>query len=88
MLVAQTLQCAVLNTAAAQKWLVVYTTSHKKFSGWKQAHVGMEASKTTQARWERHHNTFLTPSLHLVPFGTSAMLSGEVNSLTVHGSTR
>ena len=52
MLVAQTLQCAVLNTAAAQKWLVVYTTSHKKFSGWKQAHVGMEASKTTQARWE------------------------------------
>ena len=53
MLVAQTLQCAALNTAAAvQKWLVVYTTSHKKLSGWKQVHVGMEASKTNQARWE------------------------------------
>ena len=38
----------------------------KKFSGWKQAHVGMEPSKTGQTRWERHCNTF-TPSLHLVP---------------------
>ena len=27
----------------------------------------MEPSKTSQTRWERHHNTF-TPSLHLVPF--------------------
>ena len=27
----------------------------------------MEPSKTSQARWEQHHNTF-TPSLHLVPF--------------------
>ena len=34
-------------------------TSHKKISKWKQAHVGMEPSKT---RWERHHNTF-TPSI-------------------------
>ena len=42
-------------------------TSHKKFSEGKQVHVGMEASKTNQTRWEWHHNTF-TPSLHLVPF--------------------
>ena len=39
----------------------------KKFSKGKQAHVGMERSKTSRTRWERHHNTF-TPSLHLVPF--------------------
>ena len=39
----------------------------KKFSEWKQAHVGMERSKSSRTRWERHHNTF-TPSLHLVPF--------------------
>jgi len=43
------------------------TTSHRKFSEWKQAHLGMELSKTSQTRWEWHHNTF-TPSLHLVPF--------------------
>ena len=39
----------------------------KMFSKGKQAHVGMEPSKTSQTRCERHHNTF-TPSLHLVPF--------------------
>ena len=39
----------------------------KKFSEWKQVHVGMEPSKTNQTRWEWHHNNF-TPSLHLVPF--------------------
>ena len=27
-------------------------TSHKKFSERKQVHVGMEASKTSQTRWE------------------------------------
>ena len=27
-------------------------TSHKKFSEEKQVHVGMEASKTNQTRWE------------------------------------
>ena len=27
-------------------------TSHKKFSEGKQMHVGMEASKTNQTRWE------------------------------------
>ena len=27
-------------------------TSHKKFSEGKQVHVGMEASKTNQTRWE------------------------------------
>ena len=30
-------------------------------------HVGMKPSKTSQTRWERHHNTF-TASLHLVLF--------------------
>ena len=39
----------------------------KKFFKWKQAHVGMEPSKTSQTRREQHHNTF-TSSLHLVPF--------------------
>ena len=29
----------------------------KTFSEWKQVHVGMEPSKTSQTRWERHHNT-------------------------------
>ena len=33
----------------------------KKFSQWKQAHVGMEPSKTNQTRWEWHHNTFHHP---------------------------
>ena len=42
----------------------------KKFSEWKQAHVGMEPSKTSRTRWE-HHNTS-TPSLHLVPFANYA----------------
>ena len=46
---------------------MVYQTSPKKFSKGKQVHVGMERSKTSRTRWERHHNTF-TPSLHLVPF--------------------
>ena len=39
----------------------------QKFSEGKQAHLGMEASKTKQTRWEWHHNTF-TPSVNLVPF--------------------
>ena len=43
-------------------------TSHEKFSEGKQAHVGMEALKTTKLDGnQRHHNTF-TPSLHLVSF--------------------
>ena len=33
----------------------------------KQAHVGMEPSKTKQTRWEWYRNTF-TPCLHFVPF--------------------
>ena len=51
----------------------------KKFSKGKQAHVGMEPSKTNQTRCERHHNTF-TPSLHLVPF---CQLSGLGSSLHI-----
>ena len=41
--------------------------SHKKFPEQKQAHAGMEPSKTRQTRWEQHQGTF-PPSLHLVPF--------------------
>ena len=37
------------------------------FSGWKQAYVRMEPSKTNQTRWKWHHNTS-TPSLRFVPF--------------------
>ena len=55
-------------------------TSHKKFSKGKQVHVGMERSKTSRTRWERHHNTF-TPSLHLVPF---CQLCTTKNSLHTH----
>ena len=45
---------------------LVYNTSHKKFTEWKQMHVWMKTSKTNLTRWEWHHNTF-TPSLQLVP---------------------
>ena len=31
---------------------VLHSTSHKKFSEGKQVHLGMEASKTNQTRWE------------------------------------
>ena len=55
-------------------------TSPKKFSKGKQAHVGMERSKTSRTRWERHPNTF-TPSLHLVPF---YQLCTTINSLHTH----
>ena len=34
--------------------------------------IGMEPSKTSQTRWERHHNTSI-PSLHLVPFNVAAI---------------
>ena len=55
-------------------------TNHKKFTEWKQAHAGMEPSKTNQTRWEWHHNPF-TPSLHLVPF---CQLFTPQNSLHAH----
>ena len=44
--------------------------SHKSFLNEKQAHVGMELSKTSHKGWEWHYNTF-TPPLHLVPFFSS-----------------
>ena len=47
--------------------LVKQRRSHKKFSEWKQVHVGVEPSKSNQTRWEWHHNTFIT-FLHLMPF--------------------
>ena len=56
-------------------------TSLKKVSEGKQAHVGMECSKTSRTRWEQHHNTF-TPSLHLVPF--CQLYAQQKNSLHTH----
>ena len=45
-------------------------TSHKKFSEEKQAHVGMEASKTNQTRWES-----MTPQhLHTIPTSCAILL--------------
>ena len=35
-----------------EKRSLLITTSNKKFSEGKQVHVGMEASKTNQTRWE------------------------------------
>ena len=55
----------------------------KKFSKWKQAHVGMEPSKTSQTRWERHYNTF-TPSLHLVPFFQLCTTKNSLHTLNEH----
>ena len=57
----------IMNTLGGRALNRIFQTSPKKFSKGKQAHVGMERSKTSRTRWERHHNTF-TPSLHLVPF--------------------
>ena len=48
-------------------------TSHKKFSEGKQAHVGMEASKTNQTRWKsmtpQHLHTIPTSCAILPPLG-------------------
>ena len=43
----------------------------KGFSEWKQAHVGIEPSKTNQTRWKWHHNTFI-PSYILCHFAKYA----------------
>ena len=45
-------------------------------------HVGMEASKTNQTRWEWHCNTF-TPSLHLVPFCQLRTPQNSLHALTL-----
>ena len=43
-------------------YIYIYT-SHKKFSEGKHAHVGMEASKTNQTRWDS-----MTPQhFHTIP---------------------
>ena len=58
----------------------------KTFSRWKQVHVGMEPSKTSQTRWEWHHNTFI-PSLHLVPFCKQCPTKKlSTHSLNEHGT--
>ena len=50
-------------------------TSHKKFSEGKQAHVGMEASKTNQTRWES-----MTPQhFHTIP--TSCAISPPLTQI-------
>ena len=56
----------------------------KKFSEWKQAHVGIEPS-TNQTRWEWHHNTS-TPSLHLVAFCQLiiSVLQNDMMHYTLH----
>ena len=50
---------------------IIKITSHKKFSEGKQAHVGMEASKTNQTRWEsmtpQHFHTIPTSCAILPP---------------------
>ena len=52
----------------------------------KTSAVGIEPSKTSQTRWERHHNTF-TPSLHLVPFCQLCFVFAScVRSRVVEGS--
>ena len=66
-----------------RKWKMEQVT---KFSEWKQTHVWMEPSKTSQTKWERHHNTF-TPSLHLVPFCQLAM-TPKKNSLSLFTVTK
>ena len=49
----------------------MYGTSHIKFSEGKQAHVGMEALKTNQTRWEsvtpQHFHTIPTSCAILPP---------------------
>ena len=45
----------------------------------------MKPSKTSQTRWERHHNTF-TPSLHLVPFCQLCTTKNSTHSLNAHGT--
>ena len=47
----------------AYKSLILVT---KKFSEWKQAHIGMEPSKTNQTKW--NDTTTLIIPIHLVPF--------------------
>ena len=71
------------NNSKKRKWKMEQVT---KFSEWKQTHVWMEPSKTSQTKWERHHNTF-TPSLHLVPFCQLAM-TPKKNSLSLFTVTK
>ena len=59
-------QQSVLETA-----VIYLDTSHKTFSEGKQAHVGMEALKTNQSKWEsmtpQHFHTISTSSAILPP---------------------
>jgi len=54
-------------------------TSHKKFSEGKQAHLGMEASKTSQTRWEsmtpQHFHTIPTSCAILPPLTMCSVLN-------------
>ena len=61
-------------------------TNHKKVYRMKTiacSSIGMEPSKTSQTRWECHHNTF-TPSLHLVQF--CQLCTTKTHSLNEHGT--
>ena len=71
-------------TLTGARYGIVYNTeSHKKFSEEKQAHVGMEASKTNQTRWES-----MTPQHLTWQSGTSAMFYSKFNGPIARGTTR
>ena len=88
------LSCISLLRLAPTMFYIFYCIIQvtKKVSERKQVHAVMEPSKTSQTRWERHHNTF-TPSLHLVPFclvlvvciGSGLGSAGCVVHVDVHG---
>ena len=46
------LACPTFSLTIPKRGKIATETSHKKFSEEKQVHVGMEASKTNQTRWE------------------------------------
>ena len=75
-------KCNML-VAQAHLRMIQHLTSKvtKKFSKWKQVHVGMEPSKTNQTRWEWHHNTF-APPLHLVPLILPTMHPKKLSACT------
>ena len=55
---------AVLVPNTCQHWYSCRSSSPKlspkvKFPDWKQAHLRMESSKTSQTRWEWHQNNFI-----------------------------
>ena len=56
----------------------------KTFSKGKQAHVGMECSKTSRTRWERHHNTFTPQHIHTIPTSCAILPTMHYKKLFTH----